>query len=346
MSDQDARPHPAVAPGEQERTVSGIADTPRPDRHRIEFATTDPDRARAYATGAYDATMCVHSDRDMYRFRHVRFDPGPFYLDTLEHGATIEFRCDPQTSITVAQVHHGVRTDLDLDDRYGPGDLALNADADRPYHVRQEFLVSSLVGIGPQAIAEVAGNRPDDPGPPIRFTALRPTHQAAARRWLRVVDYVTDGLQTAPEFITHPLLLGPMTRLLAASVLTTFPHTGAGMAHPHDRTDATPAALSRAIAYIDANVDLDISLRDIARAARVTVRAVKRAFRIHLDTTPTAYLRRARLDRAHQQLGGAAPSDGTTVTRVAARWGFADPGRFAADYHRAYRQPPRWTLDH
>ncbi|GAB1693144.1 helix-turn-helix transcriptional regulator [Krasilnikovia sp. M28-CT-15] len=107
--------------------------------------------------------------------------------------------------------------------------------------------------------------------------------------------------------------------------------------------DCGPTALSRAVGFIDAHADLDISLIDIARAARVTVRAVQRAFRRHLDTTPTAYLRRVRLDRAHQQLRDASPGGPHTVGDVA-RWGYLDPTRFMADYRRTYRQPPRRTM--
>ena len=79
-------------------------------------------------------------------------------------------------------------------------------------------------------------------------------------------------------------------------------------------------------------------------AAHVTVRAVQLAFRRHLDTTPMAYLRRVRLERSYRQLQAAHPDDGTTVTAVAARWGFASPSQFAGRYRRTYGQPPSHTL--
>jgi len=60
--------------------------------------------------------------------------------------------------------------------------------------------------------------------------------------------------------------------------------------------------------------------------------------------TPMAYLRRQRLGRAHKQLLAADPADGLTVRQVAARWGYANLSRFAADYRRAYGQPPSRTL--
>ncbi|PWW25266.1 helix-turn-helix protein [Geodermatophilus normandii] len=67
------------------------------------------------------------------------------------------------------------------------------------------------------------------------------------------------------------------------------------------------------------------------------------AFRRHLDTTPTAYLRQVRLAQAHRQLREATPGDGVTVTAVAARWGFT-PSRFTAHYRAAYGVTPSSTL--
>ncbi|WP_239080152.1 helix-turn-helix transcriptional regulator [Paractinoplanes brasiliensis] len=68
------------------------------------------------------------------------------------------------------------------------------------------------------------------------------------------------------------------------------------------------------------------------------------AFRRHLDTTPMAYLRRCRLDRAHRELLSADPTDGDTVGAIARRWGYLSSSHFAADYRAAYGRSPRQTL--
>lgn len=112
---------------------------------------------------------------------------------------------------------------------------------------------------------------------------------------------------------------------------------------PRDRADATPVTVRRAVAYIEANPDLEIGVADVARTAHVSVRALQLAFRRHLDTTPMAYLRRVRLDRVHADLAAADPSK-TTVTAVTALWGFHAVGRFSADYRNTYGEYPRDTL--
>jgi AraC-like DNA-binding protein len=320
-------------------------ETKEPDAHRDVFDSTDPEHTEAFLTAAYGTPVKIRGDREDYRFRHVLFGPGPFYLNAVDHTATTEIRTAPYPALAVIRMHRGIRTRLDLDQRFGPGDLALSGNPGMPYHSRYESTGYTVVVVPILAAAEAATNRPDDELGPPHFASLRPTSPAAARHWLHTVDYVTAILRANPHAMTQPLLNGATTRLLAATMLATFPNTWATTeVHHQDRVDATPTTLTRAIAFIDANPDLDIGVVDIARAAHVTVRAVQLAFRRHLDTTPMAYLRRVRLDRAHEQLRAASPDDGTTITQVAARWGYPDPSRFTARYRRAYGQPPSHTL--
>jgi len=51
------------------------------------------------------------------------------------------------------------------------------------------------------------------------------------------------------------------------------------------------------------------------------------------------YLREVRLNRVHEALTAAAP-DATTVSTIAARWGFHHPGRFAATYRKKFGRMP------
>jgi AraC-like DNA-binding protein len=90
--------------------------------------------------------------------------------------------------------------------------------------------------------------------------------------------------------------------------------------------------MRRAIAFIEGHPHADISVADIAVASNVSIRAVQSAFRRQLDTTPMAYLRTVRLDRAHHDLLATDPTSGDRVTSIAARWGFYSSSRFAALY--------------
>jgi transcriptional regulator GlxA family with amidase domain len=130
---------------------------------------------------------------------------------------------------------------------------------------------------------------------------------------------------------------------MVATALAVFPNNAFTEPTIQDRRDAGTATVRRAVAFIEEHADCNITPADIAAAAFVTIRAVQLAFRRHLNTTPTEYLRRVRLDRAHGDLAAAAP-DRQTVTAVAYRWGFSNASRFAALYRKTYGVPPSHTL--
>ena len=135
-----------------------------------------------------------------------------------------------------------------------------------------------------------------------------------------------------------------MTRLAAAAILAAFPNTT--MAIPYLRSPGrVPSAAARLAAeFIDVYACQPLTLTGIAAQVGVTPRALQYAFRRQYDTTPMGYLRRVRLERAHQDLLAAEPAAGTTVAAVARRWGFSRPDRFAAAYRTAYGRPPGHTL--
>ena len=199
------------------------------------------------------------------------------------------------------------------------------------------------VGVPVARLDELARSDPDRPVPRWRFIATRPS-SVGARRWRSVARFV-DGLLADPGAAASPLMIDAAARLVASTILTAIPNTALRPGTATDRRDGHADTLRRSIAFIEANADLDITLGDIARAARVSTRAVQFAFRRGLDTTPTAYLRRVRLEHAHRQLQRAARGDGVTVSQIALDWGFANASRFAAHYRAAYGRLPRETLN-
>ena len=173
------------------------------------------------------------------------------------------------------------------------------------------------------------------------FSASQPV-AGRARAWRQATRFA-DDLLANPEMVS-PMTIGSVGRLLAATALSVFPNTAVTGTTIEDRRDAHPDTLRRAISYIEANPDLDLTVRDISRAAFVTPRAIQLAFRRHMGTTPMAYLRRVRLELARADLQAAVPGDGQTVTSIAARWGYALTSRFAADYKTVYGEYPHVTL--
>jgi AraC-like DNA-binding protein len=226
---------------------------------------------------------------------------------------------------------------------YLPGEVFLAAQPDHPVTAAVDDTAVELAVIDPGRIDEVAESVPARIERPVRFTGYRPVSTRATERWKSTFAYVHNEARSSSAGVTHPLVAGNAARLLVATALATFPNTALTDPTIEDRRDAHPATLRRAIAFIEGNASGDISIADIARAAHVTTRAVQLAFRRHLETTPSAYLRRVRLQYAHDQLRDAVPGT-TTVTAVAAQWGFLNASQFAAHYRTAFAELPSRTL--
>lgn len=197
--------------------------------------------------------------------------------------------------------------------------------------------------IDPAFLSQVAETAPGRTPTAVRFTGYEAVSAQAARMWKASFAYVRDMMLIRSGAAEHPWLAANMARLLAATALATFPNNALTEPTGQDRHDGSPATLRRAVTFIDEHAHEDITTADIAAAAYVTIRAVQLAFRRHLNCTPTAYLRRVRLDRAHRQLMAADPQR-ESVTAVAYRWGFTNLSRFAATYREAYGTLPSRTL--
>jgi transcriptional regulator GlxA family with amidase domain len=101
--------------------------------------------------------------------------------------------------------------------------------------------------------------------------------------------------------------------------------------------------VERVDAAVRANAGRLFGVSALSRVIKVTPRTLARAVRAIHGTTPTRYLRVARLNLARQALFE--PHTGEkTVTEVAMRFGFHEVGRFAGEYRAACRENPSETL--
>jgi len=181
-------------------------------------------------------------------------------------------------------------------------------------------------------------------GPPVGVRSGQSSTSSVwdARAWRRLVSEA-ERMMADPLMAGSPLVGDSLARLLAGTAITllTGPPTAPPQAGEHRHW---PATVERAVDFIESGADLQLDVGDIARAADVTPRALQLSFRRHLGTSPMAYLRRIRLELARSDLKDAVPGDGTTVTSVAAKWGFSQLGRFAASYRAAFHESPKDTL--
>lgn len=113
----------------------------------------------------------------------------------------------------------------------------------------------------------------------------------------------------------------------------------AALAPTRDTTSGQRAALLADIQqYILARLDdPQMSVTSIASAAGVSVRTVHLAFS-ESGHTVARWVRQQRLERCRRELAN--PSDSTTVTAVAFRWGFNDASHFSRAFKQEFGIPP------
>ncbi len=102
----------------------------------------------------------------------------------------------------------------------------------------------------------------------------------------------------------------------------------------------SPRQLALAEDYMRENIGEEISLIDIATAARVSLRSLNHLFHRYRDASPMNVLRNLRLDAARARL---LRDDDASVTDVAFACGFSHLGRFADYYRRRFGELPKMT---
>ncbi|MEU3274262.1 AraC family transcriptional regulator [Saccharomonospora sp. NPDC006951] len=177
---------------------------------------------------------------------------------------------------------------------------------------------------------------------PIEFELGMNLASGYARTWYDYLMFCVAEINRPDSLLTHPLSVHQMEQNLMGGLLLAQASNYTGML----QGKALPApsrAISRAVDVIENHPELAHTMGSLAKEVGVSVRALQKGFRKHLDTTPSAFLRGVRLQRAHDELR-AAQSDTVTVGEVAGHWGFMHLGRFATSYRRKFNETPSQTL--
>jgi AraC-like DNA-binding protein len=159
-----------------------------------------------------------------------------------------------------------------------------------------------------------------------------------ARSWRSLLDVMLSDLERQAGLALAPLASSALELAMVDSLIASIAGESSGQAQersPHE------GLIKRAARLIDEHCDEPLSTPDIADAIGVSIRTLQTGFRSHLNTTPMAYVRQARLRRVRDLL-----TDGsaTSVTEAALRCGVTHLGRFSLDYRAAFGESPSETL--
>ncbi|GGG59871.1 hypothetical protein GCM10011374_23380 [Kocuria dechangensis] len=302
-----------------------------------------------------DATAGLAVFQEVFGLRATPAEAdGPFYLSLSGAGegpmrfgrmrlggaAVLEAEHDPRV-VRVGQVLNGTGGATGIRSRFPPRGPFLFSPGLLPGHWQDLDLLT--VGLDVTAVEDHARQLLGVEAFHLEFTGTRPVSAVMARYWLSAVTHLHRGLLPNNEVMSNPLLRAEAVRSLTTALLHTFPSTF--LAPPAtDSPSPAPGGVRGAAAFIDAHLDEDLTVAQIAAASGLSIRGLQAAFRRELDTTPMAYLHAARLEAAHRDLQAGDPRTGVTVAAIVARWQIPHRGRFAAAYRRRYGQDPAATL--
>ncbi|MFG1918659.1 AraC family transcriptional regulator [Micromonospora sp. NPDC048898] len=325
-------------------------------QHRAE--ATGPPVLRRYETheisAAHDVISqeCVgielrpHNVVGQFTYQQESVESGPVVVSRVRCGAAIEGHfLEPLTDLMFLSVLHGqVETQDGRDQtRTGPGGVLLNP-IGRPFtNTCRDFDIYCL-NLDPRTVTEAATERTGIDPVDFRFEAITPVSREMGQFWHSTTTHLYDLFHGPSEPLRSPLVVGAAIDQVASAALAVFPNSAMTMPHRVEAVPLPSGPVRRAVSFIETHADEAITVTRIADAARLTPRALQAAFRRQLGTTPMAYLRRTRLDRAYQDLLKADPTKGATVDAVAHRWGYLHLGRFVAEYRATHGQSPNDTL--
>lgn len=170
----------------------------------------------------------------------------------------------------------------------------------------------------------------------LRF-ALRPFSEDLEPVWQRSLAYLRSiqGMRLAPAAKVA------IDEVLLTLLLHQHPHNfSEELARPSPAP--VPSLVRKAERFMADHAEAPIAVSDVAEHLGVSLRTLQAGFRNWRDTTPTAVLRRLRLQRVHEDL---LRSDREgDVTTVALRYGFSHLSRFSAHYRSAFGETPSATL--
>jgi AraC-like DNA-binding protein len=304
----------------------------------LSFSSADLGETEAFLSAQY-SRMSIGGHAESTRTTVMRYDAGSFNVDELAMDYDMAHQgTQPLGKVSVCFVRSGGiarRYGEGTEGSFRAGDVFMYTPHDRTYAGVIHGAQYGLLMFDPKLLSEVAASGRGE-SEPVRLTGDRPVSLGAARQLHRTMAHLRDHVLADPVASEMPLIVSNAARLLAATVLNTFPSNALLEPTTSDNRDAHLATARRAVAYIDAHAAEPITLADIATAAGTTIRAVQVAFRRHYNTTPTDHLRRVRLDHARRDTQVVEPTPGDKL-EIAKRWGFPD----AADStpHRATNVP-------
>jgi AraC-like DNA-binding protein len=178
-------------------------------------------------------------------------------------------------------------------------------------------------------------NRPLDF--PLRFR-LTPFSPALESAWRQIAQMIRDC--GSREFVFAAHAWKHFEEFLGTLVLEMHPHNFSDVLKRE--SSATEPRLVREAEHLMQTGGSSITVSEVAKALRVSLRSLELGFRDTRNMTPTQVHRQIRLSAAREALLN--PTASTSVTSVAMSCGFPHLARFSGYYQLTFGESPSQTL--
>lgn len=320
---------------------AGTAVTGPPIRHHL--VTSDPEHALHELTAAYRTPIRMTAPEPGTVFHLEHTDAHLFQVGENRLPGKLSFTSAPAPQVVVTRLIAGT---MDLptpagEERHAVGDITLIGPA-ATVHLTTTDAHTRTTTLPLPLLHKVAGQLPGQ-NHPLRFTHPRPASQALAEHWRATRVYV-NSLLDHPDLGTAAPCWSPIPPTCWPPPSWPSSPTPSPRHRTHRSTTPTPAPAPSA-APLRSSTTTPTGTSPSPTSPPAPTSPPRLAVRLPQPPRhhPLAYLRDVRLRRAHRDLIDADPAI-ETVTRIAARWGFLHPTRFADHYERLYRCPPSTTL--
>jgi AraC-like DNA-binding protein len=311
---------------------------------RTRFETTDFERAISELISSYSPHHLYLIDDDRpFHARHASDGFEGVSIYRLGYGANVRAETAPFSSyLLLSQVRRG-RYRIKSSEGQRLLDIGDTVALDPYTAYSMEFLedcelIQMRIGQNAwnRALSDLLGC--DDPRY-FRFSIAKRPEASYHDRCCALLNLVSSEVIPHNWTEQSPLLRSQVIRLCVSAILDN------PMRSPASHIDGRVVSrnVRRALNYFEENCKEDISIVEVAKAAKVSTRSLQDAFQKELGITPMAALREMRMKQAYADLKRLSPHD-TTVTEVALRWGFANLGRFSVEFRRRFDQHPSEVL--
>ncbi len=172
---------------------------------------------------------------------------------------------------------------------------------------------------------------------------VSPPNRQAADQFKALVHQVMTVAACCPQFESASAAVGAAAELLKVAAVVVGDRN-VGEADHIGRPKASRAQIIRRCkALLEQCHGEPVSVEELAAAARVSDRTLRKAFREYFGIGPVGYLQLRQLHQAHRALKAGDPK-AVHVSDVLVRLGVWDFGRFASRYHRLFGELPSETL--